>query len=742
MKERDNTIELPMVDNEVPSLDLESASKSRKRSLDRSLTSNRFVKKMGARDIRVEPKEIEVLVKEYHPADYDYERMARVFTKRMIEKGFQPPDPASKELPLMYVLYLECLWNILKILAIITVMEAIPIYAIAFYGFKFNIFGILLSNKLYYFIVTPYNFVYQTKLYHILEHFSSPIILIVVSILFIRAIQDFELRMVSEIDRGDNRNSMHCVRLKNLEFKAEDELSCQVDLIMERVVMKDVVLIKDSNLIDEKMEEFIDLEIDYRIILDKLEKKYSSKLEKKKEKVEQERKELSLEIKVTSRKLLSNSLDLRSRYGFVCFHSYEHMQEFRDRLPEIKSEYPKMSKVVALHAPDPYDIDWNHYARKYSYGQAAVHFLMAVLFWLISPAVTYYCQKELSYGLAKAILVISGKDDQTSRGIIEQTYSFMLVRVLASSAYCILCTFLIEKYYSFRTFKTYSAKNRSNFYFYNAYFLVNQVVADFYGVISAGIVDLDQKKSKNILVGYSNYIFSAALKVALMLCLSPYIDKFLDYLPKFWNKIRVKFSCGKSYNLHKVIADLPVEHNIVMTGSFVVQCVFFIGFFQSFLMPFLSLFVVLGLYLFYKFESYMLRNHHARRVSLTLNQVKMLYTTSYFGFLIIQILAIGNIRLVLNYFDDFDLNSLKSLVLKGFDYTVLVILLLLGIAFTYRYREAAIKERIVKKLVERTALRKKSSNEEAKPQRGDVPYEARNPIFKARDGVYMTRFGL
>lgn len=66
-----------------------------------------------------------------------------------------------------------------------------------------------------------------------------------------------------------------------------------------------------------------------------------------------------------------------------------------------------MERVKALHAPEPYDIDWNYYARKYKVGTFSVHILMCLIFWIISPAITYFCEKELSYGLARAILTVS-----------------------------------------------------------------------------------------------------------------------------------------------------------------------------------------------------------------------------------------------------------------------------------------------------------------------------------------------
>lgn len=315
----------------------------------------------------------------------------------------------------------------------------------------------------------------------------------------------------------------------------------------------------------------------------------------------------------------------------------------------------------------------------------------------------------------------------------------MLVRVLASSLYALVCSFAIDKYYETRTFKTYSGNLRSKFYFYNTYFLLNQIVADFYGIIGAVIKDLNQKKSESILVGYSNYIFSAALKVGLMLCLSPYLLKLIDFIPKLFNKIKMKLPFGTKLNLNKVIADLPVEHHIDVMGSFVVQCVFFLGFFESFMMPILSMLIVLGLFVFYHFESYMLKNHQARKIGLSLNQVKMIYTFSYFGFLVVQPLAIGNVNLVLSYFDSLDLKSLQSLLASSLDYTVLIILIILGTVITYMFRETAIKERIMKKLVDKSVERN-GEIEEVK-EKDSMPYESRNPIFKARFNVYTPRFG-
>lgn len=746
MLNKDNAIELPIVDKEEENTkgrDTELKEEFNYEDDQDHFSLHEQIKRMKPTELKISRAEIENLTEIYSPENYDYNISSKPFLKKMIERGIEPPDLKTKELPLMYRLYLECIWNIFKISLIFSICQAIPIYLTALLGLKLKFFDIMLSHRLYFFIVTPFTYIYSAKMYNILEHIISPLSVILMSILFIKAIKNFEERMVSEINRSKMRNSMHCVRLKNLELNAEDELSCQVDLIMEKVVKKDVVLIRDSHLIEKKMNEYFELELQIRILrykLNNLLEEKSEKLKKKEIELAKKRSDLTIDIKKINKKLINNSLDLKSRYGFICFYSYKHMSEFREQLQKKKAEYPKMSKVIALNAPEPYDIDWNNYARPYKAKIFGLHFIMCILFWVISPAVTYFCENMLSYGLARAVLMISGNSKNSSDGIIENTYSFMLIRVLASSCYGLVCSLAIDFYYEKREFKTYSGNIRSKFYFFNTYFLLNQIVADFYGIISAVIKDLDSKKTQNILVGYSNYIFSASLKVGLMLCLSPYMLKFVDYIPKFFNKMRIKFSIfGPKFNLNKVIADLPVEHKIDIMGSFVVQCIFFLGFFESFMMPILSFLIVLGLFIFYKFESYMLRKHQARKIVLSLNQVKMIYTVSYFGFLLIQPLAIGNVTLVLKYFDEFDFNSLKRLVMSSLDYTILMILILIGMVITYNFRETAIKKRILDKLVKESKEKEDAKEEHVENDGG--PYQSRNPIFKAKSGVYVTNYG-
>lgn len=745
MLNKDSTIEISIIseDEEITEEnDSESTKKTKSQEEEDEIEfgSHQHIQKMKPSELKISKEEVDELMEEYQESNYNYYHTARPFIKKMIERGLEPPNTKIKDLPLMYTLYLECIWNIFKISLIFCIAQAIPIYLTALFGLKLEFFSIMLSHKFYYFIVTPYNFVYQTKLYHILEHFLSPLIVILMSFLFVRAINDFEDRMVDEIDRSQKRNSMHCVRLKNLEFKTEEELSSQVDLIMERVVDKDVVLIKDSNLIEKKMNDYFNLEIELRQFrIDAEGKESKPNFKKKIKELKKKRFDLVAEIKNTNKKLIRNCLELQSAYGFVCFYSYRDMQEFRKNLPEKKKTLPKMTRVQALHAPEPYDINWNYYARSYEVQGYSLHAVMVLLFWVISPAVTYFCEKELSYGLARAFLTVSGNEKKISEGIIEGTYSFMLVRVLASSCYALVCSLAIDKYYERRIFKTYSANIRSKFYFYNTYFLLNQIVADFYGIIGAVIKDLDQGKSQSILIGYSNYIFSAALKVGLMLCFSPFLLKFVDFIPKIINKLKVKFSFGSPLNLHKVKADLPVEHNIDVMASFVVQSVFFLGFFESFMMPILSMLIIIGLFVFYHFESYMLKNYQARNISLSLNQVKMIYTLSYFGFLAIQPLAIGNVNLVLSYFDSLNLKSLRSLIASSLDYTILVILIIFGMFITYHFRETAIKERIAQKLVKKS-LDREGEVEEKRVKDG-MPYESRNPLFKAKCGIYKARLG-
>ena len=283
---------------------------------------------------------------------------------------------------------------------------------------------------------------------------------------------------------------------------------------------------------------------------------------------------------------------------------------------------------------------------------------------------------------------------------VSKSVLFTWIKVLLSSVYTILCTVAIDYYYKHKAYKTYSGRLHSKFYFFNFYCLTNNIVAEFYGVMSAGIKNMDKQENKEILEVYSTYIFTSCVKVGISLIISPYVQKFMDYIWKWANMIKFKIrNRNWPINYNKVITDIPIEHNLDMMATFVVQCMFTIGFFQPFMIPCLSLFFTMSLVLFYLVEKRSLTKWQSVRLGTSFNRVKVIYTVSFVGFLFIQGMSFGNMKLVLGYFKSADSDSFKNLLGSFVDYTTLFICLIISFVFTWRFRHKNMVMRLLDKLV-------------------------------------------
>lgn len=197
---------------------------------------------------------------------------------------------------------------------------------------------------------------------------------------------------------------------------------------------------------------------------------------------------------------------------------------------------------------------------------------MCMIFFGVCPAITFYVERYFSFKVYNLWSQLRD-DKEVEESILKNSKQFLLLKVIFSSGFSLACTKIIEFYYSKKTFRTFSGLDWSFYNFYNFYYLLNQIVADFYGIISLGITEFSSKKKlskdKNILLSYYNYIFVAALKVCLILIIIPFVLKIRAFLPKLLHKIRVKFGLFKPLNIDRVRGELPVRHNLPEMASFV-----------------------------------------------------------------------------------------------------------------------------------------------------------------------------
>jgi len=145
-------------------------------------------------------EEINLLLEDYNPIDYNFKKMAKPFLKQLKERGIMAPQRGvPSELPLVYKLYLQGLKKLIQVVLIYTIIHAGCIYFVAYLGVGISsesLSDILDANQWYYFIVTPSNFVYKTKGFYMLEHLMKPALLLSMSCMFISGLRNFENKML------------------------------------------------------------------------------------------------------------------------------------------------------------------------------------------------------------------------------------------------------------------------------------------------------------------------------------------------------------------------------------------------------------------------------------------------------------------------------------------------------------------------------------------------------------------
>ena len=234
----------------------------------------------------------------------------------------------------------------------------------------------------------------------------------------------------------------------------------------------------------------------------------------------------------------------------------------------LVEEQEKVKTDIKLWlSPHPYDIDWNSYDREDLGKWNLFHIILWVIIILILPVATYFVEFKFSMRLALQLKLMVNPNSDV---FISNTFLFMSIRVLLSALFNFICTTLIDYYYIKKRFKTFSSRNSSKFYFYNVYFMLSQISADFYGVLSAGLISLsdvnDVTKLKRI---YSTFLFTLALKTGFVLLIQPLIIKFnAEFIRKLWWKF-ILFCHPKGYRVyHRLEADAPLKHDISLMASF------------------------------------------------------------------------------------------------------------------------------------------------------------------------------
>ena len=667
---------------------------------------------------------------------YDFESLSGFIRKELEWEGITFPDGHS--LTLINQLYLEAIWNFLKMVLIFTFVHSAAIYSMAFFGLQKELF----KNgrfKAYLFIVSPYNFIHATRFHDIFQHFLEPLILITTFFLFRRQLIQLKKRLVEEHYNNPHEGSFYVVRIKDVPFSSEEKLKDAIDNLMGRQMQCEAIIVKDTLMLESNYKKYNQkyMELEEKKAKENIKEEQQLKMEAELRKIRAE-----VEKGISALKDENNNY-LAQPYALISFESYLEAFEFYNAVNHINvedlSEKGFKKQTRAFYAPEPHDIDWDRFGKRYKSKGKCSFLCMQFIFFLILPVVTFYIEYEFSLTIAQILLAVEpGKLSKIEGNkILEKTYTFLSIRVLLSSAYSAFCTFLIDFYYSRVHFKTYSAKEKSKLQFFNIYYLLNQIVADFYGIIRAGIVNLGKENGETILLKYNYYIFSAALKVGLALMFTPYLQKGIDFLPKIYYKLKVKLNfSSKVLNIDKIRADMPVKHDMGVMISMVLQGICFISFFSSFMMPILNYVILLGIFVFYYFEKWTLTHFHYNYRALNFNLIQKIYFLAFLGFMLTRVFSIGNANIIINYFNSINFENLVEFVARIFDYTLLVFLVIIGLCIAYRNRFSNFKHMILKELVD---LSTQDKNGLIKEKFTDLKnfYNLRNPEEKVKVGAYI-----
>ena len=101
------------------------------------------------------------------------------------------------------------------------------------------------------------------------------------------------------------------------------------------------------------------------------------------------------------------------------------MLQFKEKLKTMGIEKP--DEIEVSYAPDPFDIDWNEYAKPYEKNRSLKWFGMAVLCFLILPSFTFMMEYSVPLKIATWLFYIEGKSKTPAEILVENLSFFFLV---------------------------------------------------------------------------------------------------------------------------------------------------------------------------------------------------------------------------------------------------------------------------------------------------------------------------
>jgi hypothetical protein len=631
-------------------------------------------------------------------------------------------------LPFGEKLYQEAIFFTLLFVSAYVVIKGSEIYLLALIGNSVSEKPQFASYLVDYILIPASRIAFNDTYRFINEVVVDPLILLVSSLIYWYVMKIFERKVSDELKLDHHHGVLMSVRLKNLLPVNGKEISEQVEAIMGYKPEMRVTLVYNSLEIDKVFKEYNKQLIEIKADLAK-----STTIDNERMK---EFSEMKMEINKKQAALCLNHISLRSSYALVTFFKYHDTINFIKKAATFDGKVEEgKNKVFNLYhysedvhfAPDPYDIDWNYYAKRESFNSKLIDFAMRVFFFLMLPAFTYFIHYTFTKMLVR-VITLSNKDVYLDNPVL-----FTVTRLIISAIYSQVCSFAIDYYFAKKAFKTHSKRIESKFYFYNFYFMLNQIAADFYATISAGISNLMTDSAQSIIKNHQAFIFVAALKVGLMIIISPLVQLLVSFAPKLWANFKTKYYPEKCMMLTAIERDLPVEHDLGNMASFLIQCVFYVSFFSGFMMPITGVLIILSLLLFYWLEGYLTSNVYSMQRGMTLSTTNMIYKLFFWAYVGGNVLSIGNASLILSYFNSFNLAVLQDFFLKMVEVGVGLLAIIFAIYMNIYYRDFNIRYRVLQELESSGA--EATSEEKVKFEN---KYKLRNPHTKAKQKMYSV----
>ena len=667
------------------------------------------------------------LASPYDPDKYDYKRLSSSYQQLRKMNGLSTTEENNYKVPYNEVIYLEAIRYVMFFIASYALIRSFEVYLLAAIGVAPDVFEFG-SNTLDFILVPATRILFNDTYRLAADLIADPLIIATCCVVYFFLMKVVECKLTDQLAKNHHFGYMMSARLKNLMPSKGVDIAKQVEVIMGYKADMRVTLVYHSLKIEKFFQEYNKKLIDFKLLM-------SKGMEPPEDKVQDLQKLRDL-VNRKQRVILKKHNKLKSSYALITFFNYKDNFCFITKAKDYDGVIPDNLTQVFYHynfiedvffAPDAYDIDWNYYAKSETFNVKLIHKAMQVTFFCLFPAVTYFINYTVSLAIVQSITT------QTDSIVMDNLTLFTGIRLLLSTVYSQLCSLVIDVYFAWRPFKTHSDRIESKFYFYNFYYMINQVAVDFYATMRAGIASLESESTADIIKNHQAFIYTSAVKVALVLIIAPLWQYLFAFYPKLKAKLYIRFAPKQSTMLDAVTAELPVEHDVGNMASVMIQCVFYVSFFSRFMIPTLNLLISAGLVLFFFVERYFVWFSYSMRKGLNISNVTMIYKMFFWAFVTGNLLSIGSTAFVISIFSHLSFTAFNSIFQNAIEYTFMLIVIIFAFYMQFMYSEFRLKYRILINLADKGGKGLVAENNEF-----DNKYKFRNAFYKAQKYLYTV----